>query len=61
MPGASQSELEGFIGIAGFSIERDRFFAAKAPISRYIDAASDAGCIVENVSPSSAPTTASPE
>ena len=46
------SELEGFVGRAGLRIERDKFFEAKAPISRYIDAADDAGCIVENVQPS---------
>ena len=50
------SELESFVGTAGLRIERDRFFTAKAPISRYIDAASEAGCIVENVAPSSAAT-----
>ena len=48
------SELESFVGRAGLRIERDRFFKAKAPISRYIDAARDAGCIVENVRPSPA-------
>jgi Protein of unknown function (DUF2958) len=45
------SELEGFNGTAGLRIERDRFFEAKAPISRYIDAASDAGTITEQVKP----------
>jgi hypothetical protein len=48
------SELEGFVGRAGLRIERDKFFEAKAPISRYIDAAHDAGCIVTNVQPSPA-------
>jgi len=55
------SELESFVDTAGLCIERDRFFTAKAPISRYIDAASEAGCIVENVNPSSAATTSTPE
>ena len=32
-------------------IERDKFFKAKAPISRYIDAAYEAGQIVEAVTP----------
>ena len=45
------SELEGFVGRAGLRIERDKFFEAKAPISRYIDASNDAGCIVEQVTP----------
>ena len=33
------SELESFRGRFGLGIERDRFFEARAPISRYIDAA----------------------
>ena len=37
------SELESFRGPLGMHIERDRFFQAKAPISRYIDAANDVG------------------
>ncbi len=45
------SELEGFRGAFGLGIERDLHFEAKAPISRYIDAASQAGCIVEEVTP----------
>ncbi len=45
------SELEGFVGRAGLRIERDKFFKAKAPISRYIDAADDAGQITEKVTP----------
>jgi Protein of unknown function (DUF2958) len=45
------SELESFRGRGGLGIERDRFFTAKAPISRYIDAAHEAGCIVEQVTP----------
>jgi len=48
------SELESFVDTAGLCIERDRFFEAKAPISRYIDAANAAGCIVESLPPSSA-------
>jgi hypothetical protein len=43
------SELESFVGRAGLRIERDRWFTAKAPISRYIEAASDAGHITEQV------------
>jgi hypothetical protein len=43
------SELESFRGPFGIHIERDRFFQAKAPISRYIDAAKDAGHITEQV------------
>lgn len=45
------SELEDFKGACGLRIERDRSFTAKAPISRYIDAAHAAGHIVEEVSP----------
>ena len=45
------SELESFRGRCGLGIERDRFFEAKAPISRYIDAANQAGCITEQVTP----------
>ena len=45
------SELESFRGPCGLRIERDRFFKAKAPISRYIDASSQTGCIVEEVTP----------
>jgi len=44
------SELESFQGSCGLGIERDLHFEAKAPISRYIDAARAAGCIVEEVS-----------
>ena len=43
------SELESFRGRFGLGIERDRFFDAKAPISRYIEAANEAGRIVEAV------------
>ncbi len=42
-------ELAEFTGFAGLPIERDRFFKAKAPISRYIEAAHSAGQIVENL------------
>jgi len=45
------SELESFKGSFGLGIERDLHFEAKAPISRYIDAAREAGCIVEDVTP----------
>ena len=45
------SELEEFTGRAGLGIERDIHFTAKAPISRYIQAAYEAGCIVEDVQP----------
>ena len=40
------AELKGF---AGLRIERDRFFKARAPISRYIEAARSAGQIVESL------------
>ena len=49
------SELESFEGIAGLGIERDKFFEAKGPISRYIAAAHEAGCIVEDIEPSVTP------
>ncbi len=45
------SELESFQGAFGLGIERDLHFEAKAPVSRYIDAARAAGCIVEEVTP----------
>jgi len=45
------SELEGFRGRCGLGIERDHYFEAKAPISRYIKAASEAGHITEQVTP----------
>ena len=45
----SLQELAEFKGFAGLHIERDRFFKAKAPISRYIEAARGAGQIVENL------------
>ena len=50
----ASANLKASSGRAGLRIERDKFFEAKAPISRYIDAADDAGCIVENVQPSPA-------
>ena len=45
----SLQELAELKGFAGLRIERDRFFKAKAPISRYIEAARSAGQIVENL------------
>ncbi len=45
----SLKELAEFKGFAGLRIERDRFFKAKAPISRYIEAARIAGQIVESL------------
>ncbi len=45
------SELQNFRGTFGLGIERDLHFKAKAPISRYIDAASEAGRITEQVTP----------
>jgi Protein of unknown function (DUF2958) len=45
------SELESFEGALGLGIERDKHFEAQAPISRYIAAASEAGVIVEEVTP----------
>jgi hypothetical protein len=45
------SELENIRGFAGLGIERDIHFEAKAPISRYIDAAREAGAITEKVTP----------
>ena len=50
----SLQELAELKGLAGLCIERDRFFQAKAPISRYIEAARSAGQIVENL-PDTAP------
>ena len=52
----SLQELAELKGIAGLGIERDRFFKAKAPISRYIEVARSAGQIVENL-----PDTARPD
>jgi hypothetical protein len=45
------SELQNFRGKFGLGIERDLHFGAKAPISRYIEAASAAGHITEQVTP----------
>ena len=45
------SELEGFHARSGLRVERDRFFTAKAAISRHADAASTAGYITEQVTP----------
>jgi hypothetical protein len=45
----SLREMADFVGRAGLGIERDKFFEGTAPISRYIDAAREAGCIVENI------------
>jgi hypothetical protein len=45
----SLQELAELKGFAGLRIERDRFFKAKVPISRYIEAARSAGQIVENL------------
>ena len=45
------SEFESFRGPFQLRIERDKFFEAKAPISRYIEAARDAGYITEQVTP----------
>ena len=42
-------QLAEFKGFAGLRMERDRFFKAKAPISRYIEAARSAGQIVESL------------
>jgi hypothetical protein len=51
----SLQELAELKGIAGLGIERDRFFKAKAPISRYIEVARAAGQIVENLSDTARP------
>jgi Protein of unknown function (DUF2958) len=45
------SELASFKGQFGLGIERDLYFEAKAPLSRYAEAARQAGCIVEEVTP----------
>ena len=39
------SELEEFRGSLGLGIERDMSFQAKAPLSRYVEAAREKGCI----------------
>ena len=49
------SELQTFPGRFGLGIERDKFFEARAPLSRYADAAREAGCIVENIELSANP------
>ena len=54
----SLQELAELKGFAGLRIERDRFFKAKAPISRYIEAARSAGQIVENLPDTARPKTA---
>jgi len=43
------SELQDFRGHLGLGIERDLHFEAKAPISRYIEAADKAGHLTEQV------------
>jgi hypothetical protein len=45
------SELQAYRGRCGLGIERDLHFKARAPISRYIEAASEAGHITEQVTP----------
>jgi len=45
------SELESFRGTFRLGIERDLHFEAKAPLSRYADAAREAGRIVQEVMP----------
>ena len=45
----SIGELESCRGRGGLGIERDKYFEAKAPISRYIEAAYKAGRIVEEI------------
>ncbi len=47
----SLTDLAEFKGRFGLGIERDLHFKAQGPISRYIDAAREAGHIVEQVSP----------
>ena len=44
-------ELADYRGRLGLGIERDLYFEARGPISAYIAAASDAGHIVEDISP----------
>ncbi|MCP3468315.1 DUF2958 domain-containing protein [Bradyrhizobium sp. CCGUVB23] len=43
------TELAAYRGRLGLGIERDLHFKARGPISRYIEAASKAGHIVENI------------
>ena len=45
------SELQAFRGRFSLGIERDKFFKARAPLSRYADVAREAGCITEQVTP----------
>lgn len=45
------SELQAFRGRFSLGIERDKFFKARAPLSRYADLAREAGCITEQVTP----------
>lgn len=46
----SLTELAEYRGRLGLGIERDLHFNARGPISRYIEAANQAGCIVEDIS-----------
>ena len=45
----SLTELAEYRGQFGLGIERDLGFKPRGPISAYIEAASDAGHIVENI------------
>lgn len=45
------SELASFRGRFGLGIERDLHFTAIAPLSHYAEAAREAGCIVETITP----------
>lgn len=45
----SLEELAAYSGRLGLGIERDLYFKAAHPISAYIQAASRAGCIVEDI------------
>ncbi|MCP3381245.1 DUF2958 domain-containing protein [Bradyrhizobium sp. CCGUVB4N] len=45
----SLTELAAYCGRFGLGIERDLHFKARGPISRYIEAANKADCIVEDV------------
>lgn len=45
----SLDELAAYRGRLGLGIERDLHFQARGPISAYIDAATEAGCIVEQI------------
>lgn len=47
----SLTELASYRGRLGLGIERDLYFTASAPISAYIEAARDAGHIVERIEP----------